>query len=298
MPVNTKPPRGDDTGKPFISSGHPKTWGGLKPKIWMFILILLAFLMVNAIETFGHFFTLLSVNQWVIHTQKTLIAIEDLRSSVADAAKIRAGYPLSDGKRPADGLKLVLSRIPGQEEALRQLTADNPFQQRRLNSLDPYLKEENSILLSVISIPQRGNTGGLAFKNTDIENQIRDLLSEMRQEENRLLALRAEEAGRSVLRTIWSFCATLLAALASLAAAYFFLIRNERNRQRLQKTESRLFMVIQNVPLILCSIDPKGVITLSTGKGLEAVGLNPHGNEGKSIFDAYRNNPNLLAHIY
>jgi two-component system, cell cycle sensor histidine kinase and response regulator CckA len=48
-----------------------------------------------------------------------------------------------------------------------------------------------------------------------------------------------------------------------------------------------LHSVLENAPLILWVIDRDGRITLSVGRGLRALGLEPQQNVGRSIFEAY-----------
>jgi PAS domain S-box-containing protein len=65
--------------------------------------------------------------------------------------------------------------------------------------------------------------------------------------------------------------------------------------ERLTKTEERLRNVIGNAPVILFALDRSGVIILSEGKGLDAVGVKPGQLVGQSIFDLYEDSPRLHA---
>ena len=56
----------------------------------------------------------------------------------------------------------------------------------------------------------------------------------------------------------------------------------------LRDSELRLRTVITNAPVVLFALDNRGVITLSEGKGLEALGLEPNETVGHSVFDLYR----------
>lgn len=57
--------------------------------------------------------------------------------------------------------------------------------------------------------------------------------------------------------------------------------------EQLRQTEERLRNVINNAPVALFAVDRSGVITLSEGRGLEAVDLKPEQVAGKSVFDLY-----------
>jgi PAS domain S-box-containing protein len=70
-----------------------------------------------------------------------------------------------------------------------------------------------------------------------------------------------------------------------------------RGREALQQTEARLSMIVGSVSLIIFSLDKDGIFTLSEGEGLKALNLKPGEVVGKSVFDIYRDNPQVLAHI-
>ena len=65
----------------------------------------------------------------------------------------------------------------------------------------------------------------------------------------------------------------------------------------LQQSEERLRTVVANAPVIMFATDAEGVFRLSEGKGLEALGLRPGEVVGKSAFDFYRDNPDVLQSI-
>jgi len=65
----------------------------------------------------------------------------------------------------------------------------------------------------------------------------------------------------------------------------------------LKATESRLRAVVANAPIVLFSIDQSGVFTLSEGKGLAALGLKPGDVVGQSVYDLYRDSPEILEGI-
>ncbi len=65
--------------------------------------------------------------------------------------------------------------------------------------------------------------------------------------------------------------------------------------EKLANSQSNLQTVVSNTPMILYALDPKGVITLSEGKGLEAFGLKPGQQIGKSVFDLYKENERIIG---
>ena len=61
--------------------------------------------------------------------------------------------------------------------------------------------------------------------------------------------------------------------------------------------EERLHAAVNKLPMILFAFDEDGIITLSEGRGLKAIGVKPGELVGRSVFDMYRARPDLLINI-
>lgn len=74
---------------------------------------------------------------------------------------------------------------------------------------------------------------------------------------------------------------------------------SDRRRAEYEIDEGRrkLESVVTSAPVVLWAVDRDGVFTLSEGKGLEQLGLVPGEVVGRSVFDVYRDYPNVLAHV-
>jgi PAS domain S-box-containing protein len=130
---------------------------------------------------------------------------------------------------------------------------------------------------------------GLAFVTPDERDRIRSLLArcveagapfdtETRVETSdgdvREVALRGERVetddGRRLVR------------------GYVQDVAEQKRREReLVAARERLDTVVSNVPMVLFALDPEGTFTLSEGKGLEQLGLEPGKVVGESVFDVY-----------
>ena len=71
----------------------------------------------------------------------------------------------------------------------------------------------------------------------------------------------------------------------------------KRMEEALKESEQRLATVVDNAPIVLFSIDTKGMFTLSRGMGLGAIGLAPGHAEGKSVQDLYGDHPQIIQDI-
>ncbi|QCC52154.1 PAS domain-containing sensor histidine kinase [Halapricum salinum] len=57
----------------------------------------------------------------------------------------------------------------------------------------------------------------------------------------------------------------------------------------------QLQAIVDNLPVVLFTLDPEGIFTHSSGKGLEALGVEPGDFEGLSVFDVYGDFPEIVA---
>jgi PAS domain S-box-containing protein len=68
----------------------------------------------------------------------------------------------------------------------------------------------------------------------------------------------------------------------------------KRAEEALRESEERLRTVITNAPVVLFAIDRQGVFTIVEGRGLSGLGLRPGENVGRSVFDVYRDVPEVI----
>ncbi|HEY6221542.1 MAG TPA: ATP-binding protein [Candidatus Eisenbacteria bacterium] len=75
------------------------------------------------------------------------------------------------------------------------------------------------------------------------------------------------------------------------------MIQDLTGLEGLRKSEERLRTVIAGAPIVLFAIDPQGIITLSEGRGLAALGRKSGESVGKSIYAIYADYPDLVENI-
>lgn len=67
--------------------------------------------------------------------------------------------------------------------------------------------------------------------------------------------------------------------------------------EQLRRTEEHLQTIVNAAPVVFFALDKNGVFTLSLGSGLRGLQLEPGQVVGHSVFDVYRDNPQLLDHV-
>ena len=68
-----------------------------------------------------------------------------------------------------------------------------------------------------------------------------------------------------------------------------------RSRSELASVERRMRAVLDGAPIVLFAVDRRGVFTVSEGQGLASLGLKPGEVVGRSAFELYRDNPEIVA---
>jgi len=71
----------------------------------------------------------------------------------------------------------------------------------------------------------------------------------------------------------------------------------KRIEQELQTSKTQMQHVLNQMPVVLFAIDNKGIFTLSEGKGLQTLGLKPGEVVGQSVFEVYKDIPNILNKV-
>ena len=93
----------------------------------------------------------------------------------------------------------------------------------------------------------------------------------------------------------------ILTDLAQLVMTEIELRGEIRTRQEtedaLRKSEQRLHAVITGAPVIMYVVDAEGIIQMTEGRGLEAVGSRPNRYAGQSSFEIYKDFPDIVEGI-
>jgi PAS domain S-box-containing protein len=70
--------------------------------------------------------------------------------------------------------------------------------------------------------------------------------------------------------------------------------RSRRAREALRESEERLRSLVANAPVVMFAIDSEGVFTAAEGKAMSLVGLKSDEHIGRSVFDVYRDVPEVV----
>ena len=65
----------------------------------------------------------------------------------------------------------------------------------------------------------------------------------------------------------------------------------------LSEAEQRLRAIVTKAPVVFFALDANGIFTLSEGRALQKLGLQPGQVGGQSVFHVYRDHPGILEHV-
>jgi PAS domain S-box-containing protein len=225
-----------------INDSNSKGFGSFA---WTGLSMILVFLLASAWISTENFFGLLQNNHRVVHSQLVLDSLEKVRASVSAQTDALHDYFL-DG-RTADREKFGTAKGQFQEclDSTMALTLDNARQQQRLTDMGRLI-DANAKTLG----PWLAKRSTLSWGPTDqnhvqiladrFQARYRDLLVAIRQEENDLLALRAEEADQSIRQTGWAFVFTFATALLFILFTLLLWRQDNRLQQQLRESEDKL----------------------------------------------------------
>jgi signal transduction histidine kinase len=144
--------------------------------------------------------------QWVNHTYQVQGQVDAVVADLLSAEAGERGFILTGEVSFLDPYNDAVSRINGDVNTIRRVTSDNPVQQRALDRLEPSIAERVDQLRYRVGLrKQEGmvTDANIALLLPGKENMdmIRGQLAAMREEENRLLNIRTQEASSSSRQT-------------------------------------------------------------------------------------------------
>ena len=144
--------------------------------------------------------------QWVTHTHQVLEQVDLLLTDLLNAETGERGFILTGEESFLEPYKEALARLNGDVKDLHELISDNPIEQGTMDRVEPLITERLGMLRDRIEVRKKeGLISGAEIvrqgPGKQYMDKIRAQLSEMKQEEIRLLALRTEEAAKSSRNT-------------------------------------------------------------------------------------------------
>lgn len=136
---------------------------------------------------------------WVTHTHQVREVLADTLSTLKDAETGQRGFVLTGEERYLEPYTAAIKSVDREVQSLRDLTSDNPAQQRRIGELEAAIKIKLSELAETIALRrQQGERAAVQVVLTDkgksAMEEIRGIAGEMDAQESDLLRQRDASA--------------------------------------------------------------------------------------------------------
>jgi methyl-accepting chemotaxis protein len=158
-------------------------------------------------------------------------------SDVKDAETGQRGFLLTGDEHYLEPYQSGITAVFQKLTDLRDLTKDNPNQQRRLDTLEPLIQAKFDELKDTVDLrrdPTKGFDAALAVVKTDkgkkIMDQIRQVVADMENEEMSLLKVRSEEAQASAHAAAYTIVIGTVAAFVLSLLVGFLIAQNIASR--------------------------------------------------------------------
>lgn len=166
-----------------------------KRNLYLGFFISLALTIISSTAAYISINSLLSSNEWVLHTDSVLIQLENIVSTMKDAETGQRGYLLTGQREFLEPYNGAAAKIETAFNNVTILTRDNPRQQLSCQTLKELLKRKQDILANLIVARQAGapvNMDSLKIGN-EVMNEVRSVTNIMREREKDLLVIRTEK---------------------------------------------------------------------------------------------------------
>jgi two-component system sensor histidine kinase/response regulator len=206
---------------------------------------------------------------WVRHTHEVIGRLAGLLSAVQDIETGYRGFVLVGVDRFLVPYEDGRSKAPAELSAIGSLTADNPEQQRRIPRLAALVSKKMQFGEQVLRLRRDVGEGAAAelVSSGDgmrLMDDIRHLIRDMRDEEERLLLIRQATTDRNFNRMAVGLAVGLFVGVAMLVFAGWTVRRDtaarRRSEQALRAGEERFRMLANNISQLAWMADAAGYI--------------------------------------
>ncbi len=199
---------------------------------------------------------------WVDHTHRVVEQIDTTLSALKDAETAQRGYLLTGDPDYLRPYHAALTVLPSTLNAMARLTSDDLRQQRALTEIRNSVDAKMADLAESLTLHDGGDAGAaLALVRTNrgraLMDRLRDQLSRMRAEEERLLTARAARASQ---QTIWTVTAVVASGAVALLLLAFLRGLMRRSAARIRSSEERLATTVASVGDAVIGTDALGGI--------------------------------------
>ena len=236
-------------------------------------------------------------NQWVQHTQQVLDESEKIFSLTQSIANGERGYIITADSEFLQPFLTARQNIFIQIGKLKSLTADNPAQQIRIDSINFYAQKRVALSEQIIETINNKDKAGAAVivaskEGKRLSEHVRRFVTELQGVENTLLNQRKETAEKrleSFNRLLFGLFGVLLVLLtASYLGFKYNYDRQKRLESEVKDTNHFLNAILENIPNMIFVKEANGLRFVRFNRAGEILlGLGRDELLGKNDYDLF-----------
>jgi PAS domain S-box-containing protein len=260
---------------------------------WLTLVVLVA----NAAVSLYNMRKLIRNEARVRGTHLVLTELEATLSTMKDAETGQRGFIITGDPRYLEPYEAAVARIGERLAALKSLLSDNEDQQRRLALLERSVRLKLDELKQTIDLwrhegAEAAREAVLAGRGKKEMDDLRSIVDEMREEEDRLLRQRAAESQASVGRMIFTFLLATLLAAVTLTLFYArgrrYLKEREQAEEALRSSTEWLQTTLRSIGDAVIATDAAGQITFMNGVAQALTGWTEDEARGRDLREVFK----------
>jgi PAS domain S-box-containing protein len=213
--------------------------------------------------------------EWVNHTADVLQEIESLEAAIYAAEGSARGYAITHDENTLVPYYSGLERSGVSLQHLRELTLDNPVQQRRLDRLVSLWNSRQAVLEDLVRSGATTPRQDLIEEGNRLMETVHQELRDMAYEESHLLQRRNADAAAGRRQTELVVVLSIILALLTVIGGTFILNNDFNKRSKaetaLRESEERFRLLVREVrEYAILMLDPGGHI-LSWNLGAQRI---------------------------
>ncbi|MEY2411440.1 MAG: hypothetical protein QOD84_46, partial [Acidobacteriaceae bacterium] len=226
------------------------------------------------------------------HTYEVLNSLDETVGQLSDAETGQRGYLLTGDETYLEPYRAAIKSVDQTVAHLKNLTADNPSQQKRIQELAPLVEKKLAEMQSTVDL--RRNKGiaaaiGLVLEGSGKHamDQIRTLTAGMTNEENYLLRIRVQQADESATKSARTVLVGTLLSTSLMVMCFVLLKRELSERKRAQgalaKSEKWFSTTLSSIGDAVIATDMNGAVIYLNPVAQHLTGWNLEQASGKSM---------------